>query len=373
MCGLYAEYPGAIIPNPAEAFLRGFWDTLCKDRPPGLPLPPAPPFNGGQCMCSSYLVKWRMVASNPAYSQEGSFGAYGEIGAMRFFRFPDGSAGTQIYCRGIYRGGCRELGWYSAGVNYAPVLEPFEAVVYVTSVVAIDGTPDNCGSLPAAYPPAVLPPDWHDYEYPHTYNDGTDFTVPIVIAPISGQAEVNFDIGEVNFNIDLGGVSFGDDALPPAPEYPGLPDDIADINRKIDDLQRDIDDANRKLDEDKQREEDKENPPDPEQDPQLTRGETEYLKGLTVPNLPNLKYVRIEMGDLPDKAQFGIASPTVYFGGWFEFLVGNYAYERQQITFASQQFTAPPGADGFAYTCTNGATARAVYYYSVEVLSEVKE
>jgi hypothetical protein len=74
--------------------------------------------------------------------------------------------------------------------------------------------------------------------------------------------------------------------------------------------------------------------------------------------------VLMVLDELPSnaKVQYGNANgPNIVFGGWLSFTVGGSETERIPIQYRIQRFIAPPKADGYSFTCTNGITCTTEY------------
>lgn len=54
-------------------------------------------------------------------------------------------------------------------------------------------------------------------------------------------------------------------------------------------------------------------------------------------------------------------TPTVYFIGWFSWLIGNFPSERTPISYLNHNFIAPPNATGYLYSLHDGANATSKY------------
>jgi hypothetical protein len=78
------------------------------------------------------------------------------------------------------------------------------------------------------------------------------------------------------------------------------------------------------------------------------------------PSLPGLNYVIITLTTVPANANiiYANGSPNVYLGaGWIEFTSGGYCVERSPLQFLQNFCVAPSGADGYAYSVSNGYAA----------------
>lgn len=369
-CSLYKAYPGAVIGNPAYSALRGLYDSLCSGRPSGLPAPPSSPFNGGQCNCVGYYVSYSITNS----AGTNTFQAYlvGKIGgilkepnnnvnapwrySITYYPCSGGQPTGQVGKLGIYTGGAQDN-------------------VIITGVSRADGQADNCGNPPVQYPNVIPPSGYTNGTGNITYNDGASLTVPLVFAPIVTDVELNprfnVDVGGIKLQFDLGGVKFdlgngnSDPALPPdrfndqADNYGRLSGQIQDVRNVENDILDKINTGGGNT-----------TPPPPpaatppDSDPNLEPDQKQPDDPKNESGVTKLKWVKIVLTKLPDKVQFGDGAPNCYFAGWFEFKSGASCYSREQVNFQTSLFLAPPGADGYAYTLTNGAEGYAVVYRS---------
>jgi hypothetical protein len=244
--------------------------------------------------------------------------------------------------------------------------------IEVLSVTRVDNGIDNCGSLPAQYPPG-LPPTNKTYGNTNiTNNDGSTFAIPFAYIPVTFAPEfspnIRVDVGGVTVKFDLGGVDvyFPEEAPPPrslppreglppappnSPEPPPYPPDRpkpdAPGGNKRDSPDIQIDPP-----------EQKPVPPGEGENPPPEPPEESDEQ-----DAPGITYLEITLTKDPNKAQFGGKGETVYFGGWvaFRYKTGGFS-PREQINFRKSVFKAPEGADGYTYTLTNGAQGFARWY-----------
>jgi hypothetical protein len=54
-------------------------------------------------------------------------------------------------------------------------------------------------------------------------------------------------------------------------------------------------------------------------------------------------------------------TPTVFFIGWFSWMIGNFPSDRTPISYLNHNFIAPPNATGYLYSLHDGATATSAY------------
>lgn len=350
-CGLYKDFPGAIIKNPADSFLRGFWDTLCDRRPPGLPTPPSLEFEGGQCQCVPYGVRFRF----PGGFEDGAT-VWGEVAAARVnhIQTPGTNrydASIEILCRGSYDNGfspCKTKQEWSR-VGYIPNSGGGSSELTIISVVRRDGQPDTCGSLPTPwFPTVVIPPNRLNTTVTNVYNDSTSIQIPLVYAPISSQFGVNINVGGVNLSFDLGGVTFdfGFDSSGPG----------QNIDDKITNIQNNI----------KRIENYFHYYPQPPSD-----GDFDTI---VIPDMPSgkvdadeeLQWVLIELTNIPKnaKTQYGGNAQDILYGGWFQFMVGDFCLPREPVHFKKSIFKRPPGATAYSFTLYTGFKASVKEYRS---------
>lgn len=369
-CSLYKNYPGSIIGNPADSALRGLYDSLCKDRPSGLPSPPQSPFSGGQCSCKTYsvTVTW-LAGSNGNASQQSA--TYTVVGKVKGVEIRDEGNTTRlgVYLLSSVCSGGTITGTFQTGVGSTPRNSPSASISSCTPV----GFTDNCGNPSPSYPNDVKPPSGYTNGTGNiTYNDGANLAIPLVYAPISANFDIdpNFkvDVGGVTFKFDLGGVKVdlgnkNSDTSQPRDRFNDPSDDFDRIERKINDVQDTVNYI-------------KDHPPSgggtstpptatpPDSDPNLEPDQKQPTDPKDETGISKLKWVKIVLTKVPDKVQFGDGAPNCYFAGWMEFKSGTSCFSREQINFQTSLFLAPAGADGYAYTLTNGAEGYAVVYRS---------
>lgn len=338
-CSLYRDYPGAFVgPKvlPGGAFVKGLWDTLCKDRPGGLPPVPAPPFKGGQCVNVSYMFNtsspWVVQQTGgPPVNAKAIYGPVTARSAPYRGRFNDWNCDVT----------CRDINGNIVTQGYLIGLRS-EVAPTLTNFYRVDGQADTCGDIPPVYPVTPIPPAAYNREVPYAYNDGVTLGIPVIIAPINVDGRLVFNAGGLTFKLDTGGVdvtrSDGSDVT------------LEQILGNLLELQGMLDAAL--------------NPLDPEDDPTLdydtlpddTGGEEEGLDGL--------KWVVVVLTNMPDKAQFG--NPTCFFAGWITFKIGDDWTPREQVNFARSVFRAPGGASGYGVTFTNRARGTVTAYTTTE-------
>lgn len=203
VCGLYRDYPSSFgIRNPAgdavAALRSGVMDSFCGRLPePITPPPPTVPFSGGQCCGVEYEVSYTSTGRNPFSGEistdNGKKNVTGKVLSYGFFNDPSGNGGRDF----ILYVDCSD-GLTKENIISNTSLPGVYQGGSITGVLRRDGLPDNCGNLPAEYPP-VLAPVSNPRTYNHTGSDG-------VTRPI-------------NFNVDFSaGTGF------PSISFPDLPD-----------------------------------------------------------------------------------------------------------------------------------------------------
>ena len=359
VCDIYRYFPKSLIdeiPYLPVSFAKGFLDSLCVDRSPGLPPPPTLPFKGGQCNCVRYnlLIRFRK-------GQSFNVDVYGKIGGARA-RFIE--QGTNYYlgvfevlCQGGYPGVCYDTQrWLQVGSSPGADITND---IYIEQVTRPDGLPDNCGDVPVEYPDIPIPDDRKSGNITIQYNDGLDITVPISLTPPSPNSLLTVNVGDIKLDFDFGGVTIND-----VPDISS--DNLTEILQRLDkvditlsDITQDIDDVregNKKIQQDVDKPPPEPNSEDYDED---IRDESDDKEEQ---DIENLSYVKIELINIPKnaKTQSGNDSPDIFYAGWFEFRTGIYAYPREPIHFQSNIFEAPSGANGYAYTLYKGYTGRAI-------------
>lgn len=357
VCGLYKQQPRALIPNLGETALRFAWDKLCGEPPKSpsdLPAPPTSPFTGGQCDAVPYLVRTsvNVIVDGVTYFTDiGEYVYFGPISGIGL----SGNAAV-LYCRGASGSPPQPSGTvvklYEVGAG-ASLASPA-----ITSIRKQDGSADNCGDPPGAYPPAPPTPPGGFVSPPVnlTLNDGLDITVNFRLTPPTPPSKGNppppikVEVESPNFSFPIsfnfnGDVNIGS---PPSIDI-DLPDNVTEsitnINNNTTNLQTNFNDFRKDYDFVFYPPSFVNNP-----DVDVVVGEEEQEGEKDKDSLLGLKVV---LSNVPDKAQFG--TPNVYFAGWITFKTEQGYMPRQQINFESSYFIAPPGSTGYGYTFTNGS------------------
>jgi hypothetical protein len=387
-CGIYRDFPGAIIPNPAEAYIRGLWDSLCGDRTPGLPQPPAPPFQGGQCPCSAYHVRYYYNGYNTG--RQNSYFEYdfwGPIGGIRVVENQFGSDIVEMLCRDSvpYRS-CGTYQWYELSGNGKPAGEVI-GKAGIISVTPLAGYPNNCGNPPVSPNQNPIPEPRRHTTINHVYNDGTDIDIDLHFPPMNLYAPIVVNIApNLNINFDFGGVSFegGNPALPA-----NIQNNINNISNTINNIAGAVTNISNAVSNTSNTVNSVSN---------IVNNATNTTNSISnvvnqinnainntyytpisgnlnveppvsggsggISNNDPLAWVEVDIITFPVNPKFQNAgsSPRVFYAGWFEFQVGSYSLPREPIHFEKSIFKAPPGADGYAYFVHTGYQAKVTAY-----------
>lgn len=349
-CSIYRTQPGALIPNPISDLLKTVWDGICADDPAGLPPAPTPPFTGGQCQCRSYRIT-HVITWNDGTSWTNTSDVWGAVLGIRCKPGdPNNRCQPVVSCRGfVFQGGCQLPGEYSVSSysNGNPAGAPPR--IRITSAVPVDGQVDNCGSLPASYPPSPPPPvgGYTSTPIKITYNDGTDFTTIFNLQPPQPTDVVPFP--PICLTTKLGGKDV---------EVCLLPDGSFRVGGGVDEdgLLRELQDELREFREQYDRDN---NPLPPDEDPSLTPQPLDGDGG-GEEDAEGIQWLLVTLTEFPEKSQFG--NPTVFWAGWVTFRVNGAYTERQQISYERSLFKAPDGADGYGVTFTNHSKGDVVSY-----------
>lgn len=177
------------LTNPASFIFRKF----CNDEPPPAP---APPFEGGQCVCRLYNVTASGSDSTGGFSFTAQF--WGPILDLSEGTNPSGTK-LKITSYGTGVGACQQgpvANTWGDRILYPPISAQY-------SISTADGLPDECGSLPTEDAP--LPPNWNidNTDITYTNKDGLDLTIPLVFA--WGYADLDFNANfRIPFTLRLG-------------------------------------------------------------------------------------------------------------------------------------------------------------------------
>lgn len=371
-CGIYKDFPGALVPKVTDAGYKLIWDDLCYQPPPsdfpGLPPPPSTPFQGGQCNTQYYFVA-EFEYTNTDFTPPRVIVAqaqYGGFTKILGYEFGDLAGSKRLF---IYTNnwsadpGKTKVATWSGDVRFPPKMLNF-------NVYRPDGLPDDCGSPPKSFPPAPpVPPDGYNSP-PVTIinNDGDEYNFifnlqpptiqkypdnplpPITLNVAGNDNDLNFDI-DFNFGgeVSINRPGQGGGGLPSNfnYEFTTLGNGLSGVGSGVSDLKKNIDFQLLPplfI-----------NSPDVEKEDKVVVGggeEEEDKEGLLG--------VLVKLTKLPTDVQFG--TPNINFAGWFTFLVQGGYIERVPINFESGYFAAPPGATGYALTFTKGAEGEVTVY-----------
>lgn len=373
-CTLYQNSPASAIgvdPTGLGAFNNALWSRLCAPRDK-LPLPPTPPFSGGQCN-ELYDLTLTVVFGNPD-------GTPGPADTRTFNNVQGPLLGWSFYKpEGTIDGvGVRFLTATTSLDFGTQAIVPGNPSVSVNSIVPVDGT-DQCGNPPDAFPP-VVPPlaevevnlnvDFGGLEIPVTVNF-QPIIVPVLaifrptIAVNVGPITVQFGPDGVTFapNFEVNApitISPGVDPrpLPPSPR-PIPSSEECDLSPVLDRLDQLDDKYDELLD--------------------CERCDKCYEEVVTAYGVLNSNVVNSLVG-IPVRVQLenvfkprnlpvqdGGDAPTVLYAGWFAWRVGSSNLPRQPLHYAANTFLAPEGVTGFSYTGTYQTTWQATYIGKQEV------
>ncbi|MGL5808568.1 MAG: hypothetical protein ACRCYQ_01330 [Nocardioides sp.] len=367
-CTLYKNKPGEIIPNALDDGLYAAWDKLCGEppkSPPDLPLPPATPFVGGQCCDVVYNVAGTFTSTSGTtpWSLDLKRGSIIGLEGIRQTTLSDSFWLIRKRCNGTIE---RDL--VASGAR--PVS------CKITSVVRVDGKPDNCGNPPKRYPDtSPAPPEGYTspptpivinnnetINYVFNLKPPTRSGNPLNLLPpikvdinnptlnLTVPLEFNFN-GDINIGTPGGGGGFTETDRNNLNDIKNKNDNIntttnntnITLNQVVTNINTEINNGrNRKRP-------DGDFLPSPPPKPP-GKHDQEYLEA-----------VEVKLLSVPRNAkkQSGGASPDVVYAGWFEFTRKGKALPRDPIHFEGSVFKAPEGADGFAYTLYTGYTGEA--------------
>lgn len=252
-CGLWGTYPKWITEgnSPGSSFARGYMNNICSLGGGTIPLAPTLPFTGGQCDKAYYIdaeyfngdtragaCDLEIEASTRHIIPQGYI--TGQVLSIGFgfndnfqtnllqvvyrhevngewftFQQPLGRIGTGSIVL-LRTGSCRDQGGNRSS-GYSVTTDLFSI-----NVIPVDGI-DDCGDLPTSYPDTPDPPASSFITNINITNeDGANWTIPLIYAPVDFNFPFTFDLGGVDVTLDIGGVDFnfgeGDTStdIPPA-------------------------------------------------------------------------------------------------------------------------------------------------------------
>lgn len=349
VCQLHYSTPGVIF--DLSPFNRELWKELCKDRPSGLPPAPQPPFTGGQCP-----IPYSVQITTDEYNIDGSIYGANVKYSLRVFG-PVKSVGTRVLAGssnpnqiGVYASGAVEES-YDVAANFQPYLSapPYREFrnYRISAVTPLSGS-DNCGNPPVSVQPVVLPVEQRTTIINVTSVDNSQYGLTAIVDFPS--TSVDFDlsvplrvtIDNRKFYLNIDGWYTGEPGDYSPPDLTPVQDNITHVQNTLNQYF---------------------SPVNPSVDNTLVLISPSGGKPSDEQeSVPGAAWLIVDLTKLPDKAQYGGDSPTVYFAGWLEFLKEGRAFPRQQINFEQSIFRFPDGADGYAYTFTNGAQGNVSVY-----------
>lgn len=366
-CDMIREYPNWSLSNPLglDPISRAINDKLCGPSYPPLP-PPLPPITGGGCRCIRYRVSWEGKQNLVPFS--GFADVLGPVGQL-IIEPVEGDALRAIF----YHQNEECTGWTLTGILQAGPPSSWRDgrnEARITSIVRLDGLPDECRPNIPTYPPVIPPPEVTQRNVNINFGPSIGVNVPILIVrpdiDIDVNNEVNidfqphFELPDINLDIkfDIGGVTInptsGGDKPPylpppdPRTDPPKLP--ATDLDKKLKPIKDDL----KKVKEDLA---DLEKCACPDQGtPRVTQYTTNNALEVSVPQ--RVVSCTIELTQIPTNArgQWGGGAPDVTFSGWgwFKYEDGGLS-ERQPIDSSLKAFIPPrPNPVGFAYTLQAG-------------------
>lgn len=372
-CSLYDKYPaaataGTIPGSPAHQWMKGFWEDMCAKAPGERPPDPESPFNGGQCQCIPYLINFRIVRGDGTSS---GISTVTRTGPIIGFTSQDSEFGTRSFICISTNCSTTPPSQTTSVINTAFTVD--EPTLEVISITRADGLPDNCGNPPASYvPPYNGTPLDSEKEVPYEPKEpggtgvGIGIIVPFVF--IKPEVAVNVDVGGVEVKFDLGGVEFNITNKFGDGEPGSVGSEPPDLT-KIEQLAREAKEAAeeskeaaegaKKLGEDAANNDGDHPQNDPNKQEKETKQEDDPKEEDAI---ERLLAVQVELLSMPSnrRTQDGGDAPDVQYAGWFEWKTKGTPHPRVPIHFERNYFTAPVGADGYAYTVYNGFTARAI-------------
>jgi len=359
---------GAGNPFGAGAAAAGLYNSLCAPRGKPLPLPPAPPVQGGMCL-APYKILADEQQPDGSVDQGGNKGSF--IGPLASVHIVPGEKARTGGPKNEFSQSCQFQFTTAGGASNTAF-----AVAYGNDdhpspnfnwrVQRTDGGVDNCGSLDSPYPDTTPSPDDLSKNAPITITPDITINVPVVVTVPPSPPDINVNVGPFNVNIDLGGVRVGinpDFHFEPRPDprpgpvpsnpkdvpgNPGTGCDLTEVMKKLNELE------------------------DCDRCSQAKNFHTIVFpaKDSGVLALPSRCYaVAVELTERPasEKIQFGNDGPDVIYAGWGWFGRSPFYEERQPIDADGKLFVWPHPEyfpDTFGFTLKGGykGIVRALYY-----------
>lgn len=368
-CGIYQDFPGAIIRSPIGAFNRGLMDSMCGPRNKLPPPPSTPPYQGGQCKCRSYNVTVTWLAAGDPPTQQTVTNEV--LAPFTVFAEEDQATGANLL---YLRSAVCNNGIPDSYINN-PIgqLEENSESYSISNVSPADGGADNCGDPPSEWGddlPDVIPDNRKSGDIVINNNDGTNIVLPIAIVGsgnvVNFNPEFKVDVGGVKIDFNLGGVKidFGNQSSNPSSPPPRNNDNADNFERIEDAIERIKEKIEQQQDDIDQIKKDRNDSPPPDEDEDIEKEEDEEEEESGNKDVDKLQYVCIHLTKLPNREQWGDGAPNIYYAGWLEFKVKDCNLPRQPIHFKDSIFKAPDGATGYAFTLVNGAKGKATVYKS---------
>lgn len=351
-CGLYKQYPWALTFGDTGNFSKGVWDELCGQRPAGLPAPPAPPFQGGQCGILYSIYLDLIDAYDKPVTNISGGELRGPIGGVRLVESASPNTNNGVRFKDVEVLGC---GFY----NEPPRPQQWTKTAYplgsyksitATRLVPSSGQPDNCGNLPAEYPKTLVPTP----ERATTINidvHGTTYNIPVVLQFPASKYNIRLDAGDISFVFDLVGVTVNSN--PVNKTINNIADEVLDLGENVTNLTQLVGPFinnsiafNTAFN--------------------LGNFQTKEDSGSSSPadeeQSDNLAYVTLDITRKPAnaKTQEGELAQDVLYAGWFQFCSKGYYFPREPIHFSKAIFKAPLGATDYAFTLYEGFEAKVV-------------
>lgn len=374
-CGIYKNFPGALVPNPAADVLYSIWDNLCGEPPrdpANLPPPPASAFQGGQCCDAVYRVTTTLydVQGRPYTTSTNGLGTV--LGTFV------GNIDNNISYWYVRRQRCNGLiDEYFAGSAENP------SRCDIVAITRPDGQPDNCGNPPPKFPSAPPPPPegYTSPPRPIVFNDNStnnftfnfvpppppppnsNYLPPIVITYFNPSANFKIPIS-FNFNGDINFGGGGDAGYnqDDRDKINNISNTTNNTNNTINNVSSTLNNVSTTTNKTSNELNNYFNitnnqPPNP--------ADYNPPKAPVLPGIHEESYlaaVEITLTTYPKniRSQEGGSAPDVLYAGWFEFMRGGKALPREPIHFEKGVFVAPSGVDGYAFTLYTGVQGTAV-------------
>ena len=351
-CDLYNRYPWALTFGDTGNFSKGVWDELCGQRPVGLPAPPTPPFQGGQCGILYSIYLDLIDAYDKPVTNVSGGELRGPIGGVRLVESASPNTNNGVRFKDVEVLGCGFYNEPPRPQQWTKTAYPLGSYKSITSMklVPSSGQPDNCGNLPAEYPKTPVPTP----ERVTTINvdvHGTTYSIPVTLQFPASKYNIRLDAGDISFIFDLVGVTVNSN--PVNKTINNIANEVLDLGENVTNLTQLVGsfvnssvafNTSFNLGDFKTKEDNgSSSPADEEQS-------------------DNLAYVTLDITRKPvnAKTQEGELAQDVIYAGWFQFCSEGYYFPREPIHFSKAIFKAPPGATDYAFTLYEGFEAKVV-------------